>query len=194
MKTGMCFHPQFNRGFRQLSVVNEKSATLERVTRHDAGSALTFPGEFLGKTAPFKPEDYPVLPEAFHGFYAAVSEKIVRTSTELMEVVIEVHRLLEVWKGNATKKPENIVGKRVMLGGCWHRKASYHGLKTGDEIEVGMKHTGCESKHPDLTSFIREAKLCSNAPREHSEAEFAAPGVIGALVGRLVEKDVEKGT
>ena len=172
----------------------KEGETLECEARHDAGSGLTFPGELLRKVAPFQAEDYPVLPELFRGFNGAVSGKIVTKSTELMEVIIEVDRVLDVWKGNTAKKPESIVGKRVMLGGFWQRKDAYHGLKTGQHIEVGMKHIGRQSNHLTVTEFVRKAKRDGDTPQEPSAVEFPARGFMGALVGRLVEKDVEKGT
>ena len=176
--------------------------TLECEARHDGGNGLTFPGELLRKAAPYKPGDYPVLPDGFRGFNGAVAGKIVSKSTDLMEVILQVDRVLDSWKGNAAKKPESIVGKRVMLGGFWQRKEAYHGLKVGDRIEVGMKHIGRQSDHLNVVEFVRKSKGRKETPRDGDQAEthegakgeFPARGFMGALVGRLVEKDVEKGT
>lgn len=176
--------------------------TLECEARHDGGSGLTFPGELLRKVAPYKPSDYPVLPEAFRGFNGAVAGKIVAKSADLMEVILEVDSVLETWKGNAAKQPKSIHGKRLMLGGFWQRKEAFHGLKVGDRIEVGMRHIGRQSDHLNVIEFVRKAKGNQvgtrkghqEQSRQGAEEGFPARGFMGALVGRLVEKDVEKGT
>ena len=173
--------------------------TLECEARHDGGNGLTFPGELLRKVAPFKPGDYPVLPEEFRGFAGAVAGKVVVKNTDLMEIIIQVDRVLETWKKNAAKKPEVIVGKRVMLGGFWQRKETYHGLKAGDRIEVGLQHIGRQSDHLSVTEFVRKAETkpgSGNTPGTASGGGFPADmrGFNGMLAGKLVSKDVEKGT
>lgn len=191
----------FGKWLDVLLLVKE-GETLECEARHDGGTGLTFPGELLRKVAPFKPGDYPVLPEEFRGFHGAVAGKIVAKSSELMEVIIKVDRVLDTWKDNAAKKPESIVGKRVMLGGFWQRKEAYAGLKEGDRIEVGLKHIGRQSDHLNVVEFVRKANGRTETPRERPSGEsreradggFPARGFMGTLVGRLVEKDVEKGT
>lgn len=167
--------------------------TLECEARHDGGSGLTFPGELLRKVAPFKPSDYPVLPEAFRGFNGAVVGKIVTKNADLLEVIIHVEKVLDSWEDNGAKNPKSIVGKRVMLGGFWQRKAAFHGLKVGDRIETGLKHIGRQSDHLTVASFVRKSTGKPSSPQE-SESGFRGRGFMGALVGRLVEKDVEKGT
>jgi hypothetical protein len=183
----------FGKWLDVLLLVKE-GETLECEARHDGGSGLTFPGELLRKVAPFKPEDYPVLPEAFRGFTGAVSGKIVTKNTDLLEVIVEVDRILDTWKNNTAKKPESIIGKRIMVGGFWQRKEAYHGLKAGNQIEVGLRHIGRQSDHLSVIEFVRKVNRDGDSPRERDEADFPARGFMGALVGRLVEKDVEKGT
>ena len=181
--------------------------TLECEARHDGGNGLTFPGELLRKVAPFKPGDYPVLPEEFRGFAGAVAGKVVVKNTDLMEIIIQVDRVLETWKKNAAKKPESIVGKRVMLGGFWQRKDAYHGLKAGDRIEVGLQHIGRQSDHLSVTEFVRKASRSPVSPRPGAKSDTSLGGTRlrdgfpaemrgfnGMLAGKLVSKDVEKGT
>jgi beta-lactamase regulating signal transducer with metallopeptidase domain len=183
----------FGKWLDVLLLVKE-GETLECEARHDGGSGLTFPGELLRKVAPFKPGDYPVLPEEFRGFTGAVSGKIVTKNTDLLEVIVEVDRVLDTWKNSTAKKAESIVGKRIMIGGFWQRKEAYHGLKAGNRIEVGLRHIGRQSDHLTVTEFVRKANREGDAPQGRAEADFPARGFMGALVGRLVEKDVEKGT
>ena len=132
--------------------------TLEFEARHDGGSRLTFPGEMLRKVAPFKPSDYPELPEAFRGFQGAIKGKIVRKDPETLELIVEVEQVTDTWKGNAAKKPESIEGKPMLLAGFWQRKETYHGLKVGDQIEAGLNHISRQSDHVSVAEFVRKTK------------------------------------
>ena len=178
-----------------LLVVKE-GETLEAEARHDGGNGLTFPGELLRKVAPFKPSDYPVLPEAFRGFNGAVTAKIVKKDKETFELIIEVESILDTWKQNRAKQPKSIVGKQMMLAGFWRRKETYHGLKVGQRIEVGLHHIGVRSDHVTVSEFVRTGKKGKGTPTTKSENGFPAGlrGFNGMLAGRLVSKDVEKGT
>ena len=178
--------------------------TLECEARHDGGQRLTFPGELLRKVAPFKPGDYPVLPEDVRGFSGAVAGRVVTKNPDLLEIIVEVDRVLAISKNNSAKRPEGLVGQRVMLGGFWQRKDAYHGLKVNDRIEVGLQHIGRQSDHLSVREFVRKAKPADKAPEKRpadrppstSTSGFppALQGFMGSLVGRLVEKDVERGT
>jgi hypothetical protein len=184
----------------------KEGETLEFESRHDGGDGLTFPGELLRKVAPFKQSDFPVLPEEFRGFRGAVAAKIVKKDAETLELIVEVERVLDVWKENGAKKPDSIVQRQVMLGGFWRRKDDYHGLKVGDRIEVGLQHIGRQSDHLSVAEFVRKAsakpeKTTSSTPANEpkdSGADGEFPGGMrgfnGMLVGRLLEKDVERGT
>ncbi len=102
-----------------------------------------------------------------------------------------------------TKKPESIIpangshARRLLAA-----EGAYHGLKVGgDQIEVGLQHIRSDSDHLSVTEFVRKAKRGGDTPQDRPAAEsresansFPARGFMGALVGRLVEKDVEKGT
>ena len=176
--------------------------TLECEARHDGGQRLTFPGELLRKVAPFEPGDYPVLPEDARGFRGAVAGKVVAKNPDLLEIIVKVDRVLAVAKDNSARKPEGLVGQRVMLGGFWQRKDAYHGLKVNDRIEVGLQHIGRQSDHLSVREFVRKAspqsERSADAPSGDSAKTKTFPpalqGFMGSLVGRLVEKDVERGT
>jgi hypothetical protein len=184
-----------------LLVVKE-GETLECEARHDGGDRLTFPGELLRKVAPYDPEDYPVLPEGFRGFNGAVAAKIVKKDPEMFELIVQVDRVIDTWKKNRAKNAKSIEGKQMMLAGFWRRKEEYHGLKVGDQIEAGMQHIGLRSDHLSVAEFVRKVTRGKDSPRPStSNKELGQNGLPdglsgfqGSLVGRLVEKDVEKGT
>ncbi|XZE56180.1 M56 family metallopeptidase [Planctomycetaceae bacterium SH139] len=184
--------------FLDVLVTTRPGETIEFECKHD-GDALVFPGELLRKVAPYKAEDYPVLPEAFRGFRGAVVAEVKKKDPETFELIIAVKKVADVWKENQAKQPESIVGKEMMLAGFWNRKEAYHKLKVGDQIEIGMQHIGRQSDHLTVAEFVRP----SGPVRQESMREDAAVmersdnpavGFRGMIVGRLVAKDVERGT
>jgi hypothetical protein len=191
--------------FLDILLLARDGDTLELGARHDGGSGLTFPGELFRKAAPFKAEDYPILPEDFRGFTGAVSGKIVKKSSEKLELIVEIEGVLDVWKKNGAKKPDSIKGKQAMVTGFWRRKEQYHELKVGDRIEFGIQHPIPRSDHLTVAEFIRKPRTETagkdkpRASRKGTEkSEGGLPAGIrrfnGMVVGRLVSKDIEKGT
>ena len=141
--------------FLDVLVVMRKGETIEFECKHD-GDGLRFPGELLRKVAPYKPEDYPELPEEFRGFQGAVVAEIVNKDPETFEMIIKVDRVIDTWKESTAKQTKSIEGKRLMLAGFWNRKDEYHDLKVGDQIEVGMQHIGLRGDHLSVSKFVRK--------------------------------------
>ncbi|MEQ9410350.1 MAG: M56 family metallopeptidase [Fuerstiella sp.] len=189
------------RKFLDVLVVTRIGETIEFECRHD-GDGLVFPGELLRKVAPYDPADYPELPEEFRGFRGAVVADIVKKDPETFEMILKVQRVTNTWKENAAKQVNAIEGRQLMLAGFWNRKDAYHSLKVGDRIEVGMQHIGLRSDHLTVAEFVRKSEAGPDRPAMKKEGEAAAAdgftretrGFRGMLVGRLVEKDVERGT
>ena len=184
--------------FLDVLVTTRTGETLEFECKHD-GDGLIFPGELLRKVPAYDAADYPVLPEAFRGFRGAVIAEVKKKDPETFELILEVQKVTDVWKENGAKQPESIVGKQLMLAGFWNRKEAYHNLKVGDRIEVGMQHIGRQSDHLTVAEFVRQADQASTmrATGGGSKPEGMTSGVRGfrgMLVGRLVKKDVERGT
>ena len=178
----------------------KRGESLETEARHDDGDKLTFPGELLRKVAPFSPDRYPSLPEGFRGFRGAVAAKIVRKDAELMEMVIAVDKVLDTFQGNQAEQPESIEGKKMLLAGFWRRKEDFHRFNVGQAIEVGMQHIGRQSDHLSVQEFIRRAGERSGKKPQaakssvNEEMMTGGAGFKGIIVGRLVKKDVERGT
>lgn len=184
--------------FLDVLVTTRQGETLEFECKHD-GDALIFPGELLRKVAAYKAEDYPVLPEAFRGFRGAVVAEVKRKDPETFELIIAVKKIADVWKGAEAKQPESIIGKDMMLAGFWNRKEAYHKLNVGDQIEVGMQHIGRQSDHLTVAEFVRQSdpagmeRMREKAPGVE-RSDNPVQGFRGMIVGRLVKKDVERGT
>lgn len=187
--------------FLDVLVTTRTGETLEFECKHD-GDALVFPGELLRKVAAYNPQDYPVLPEEFRGFRGAVLASVIKKDPETFELIIEVQKVTDVWKDSAAKQPESIVGKQMMLAGFWNRKQAYHNLKVDTLIEAGMQHIGRQSDHLTVAEFVRPADAVSTSKmkgeevREKVSQEMSkgVRGFRGMLVGRLVKKDIERGT
>lgn len=187
--------------FLDVLVVTRKGDTLEFECKHD-GDGLTFPGEMLRKVAPYDPEDFPELPEAFRGFQGSLVADIKKKDAETMEMIVEVQNIKQTWDGNRAKEPKSIEGKPMMLAGFWTRKEAYHKLKVGDRIEAGMKHISLRSNHMSLERFVRKVEFEASSGTMMKESEGQAEegltkelrGFRGMLVGKLTAKDVERGT
>ncbi len=187
--------------FLDVLVVTRTGETLELECQHD-GDRLKFPGELLRKVAPYSPEDYPKLPEEFRGFQGTVVAEIVKKDTESFELIVKVTKVSDTWKDSTAKQAKSIEGKPLMLAGFWNRKDAFHNLKAGDRIDVGMKHIGMRSDHLTVAEFVRKADSGSEGVAMKNEGERVAEdglspelrGFRGMLVGRLVEKDIERGT
>ncbi|MCC9608601.1 M56 family metallopeptidase [Blastopirellula sp. JC732] len=186
--------------FLDVLVVLRPGETVEFECKHD-GERLVFPGELLRKVAPYKVEDYPVLPEEFRGFRGEVVGDVVQKDPETFELIIKVAKVAKTWNENGAKNPESIEGKTLMLAGFWNRREAYHNLKVGDRIQVGMQHIGRQSDHLTVAEGVRKVDSLTSAP----DAEMEAPepkmertdgqrGFRGLLVGKLTAKDSERGT
>jgi hypothetical protein len=130
--------------------------TLEIESRHDGGDELTFPGELLRKVAPVKPGDYPELPEEFRGFQGVVTGKVLKKDAEMLELILKIDGVKDVWQKSGAKKPESIVGKQAIVAGFWQRKEAYHDLKVGDRLECGLQHMQRRSDHLSVAEFVRK--------------------------------------
>ena len=175
-------------------LVVKTGETLEFEARHDGGNGLTFPGELLRKVAPFDPKDYPELPEGFRGFHGAVVADVVKKDPDTFELIVEVKEVLGTRDGNRAKDAKSIEGKQMMLAGFWQRKDQYHGLKVGDRIQAGMRHIALRSDHLTITESVRKTDKHTESSASTDGLPEGIRGFQGALVGRLVSKDVEKGT
>ncbi len=169
----------------------KKGETLEFEARHDGGDQLTFPGELMRKVAPYRPEDYPVLPEDFRGFAGVVAAKVVKKGADTLEMTVQAERVIDKWEQDKSKSPTSIEGKQFLLSGFWNRREVFHDLAPGDSIQVGLRHMSVRSDHMTVTEFVHKIDA-----RPSSQGAFPAGlrGFSGMLVGRLADKDVERGT
>lgn len=187
--------------FLDVLVTTRKGETLEFECKHD-GERLVFPGEMLRKIAAFDPSDYPELPEEFRGFEGTVAGTVVKKDPETLELIFKINRVTKTWDSNRAPQPKSIEGKPLLLAGFWNRKDDYHKLKVGDRLEVGMKHIGMRSDHLTVAEQIRKADQDSDGVMMKSDSQSAINdglpkgqnGFRGMLVGRLVDKDIERGT
>ena len=182
-------------------VTTRTGETIEFECQHD-GEGLRFPGELLRKVAAYKADDYPRLPDEFRGFQGAVVADIIKKDPESFEMLVKVSEVTDVWPSNQAKKPKSIQGRRLLLAGFWNRREQYHSLKPGDRIVTGMQHISRQSDHLSVHEFVRKQDRSAEAKMERmTDSRIAGAatgqgvkGFRGMLVGRLVKKDIERGT
>ncbi len=182
-------------------VTTRTGETIEFECQHD-GDGLRFPGELLRKVAPYEPQNYPRLPAAFRGFQGAIVAEIVKKDPESFELLVKVSDVSKVWPSNQAPQPESIRGQSMLLTGFWNRREIYQSLKPGDRIEAGIQHISRQSDHVNVHEFVRKASGAASEKMERmTEAQESAAangqgvqGFRGMLVGRLVSKDIERGT
>lgn len=189
--------------FLDVLIVTRIGETVEFECKYDEGR-LVFPGELLRKVGPFEPEDYPILPEAFRGFKGLVAAEVLKKDPETLEVVLRVDQVRQVWDGNRAKDAKSIEGKPLVLAGFWNRRDAFHELKVGGKVELGMNHNTPRSDHLTVSETIRAIRepeprteggaMRKTAGAATSDVADAGRGFRGMLVGRLVEKDAERGT
>lgn len=182
-------------------VTTRTGETIEFECNHD-GDGLRFPGELLRKVAPYEPQDYPRLPAGFRGFQGAIVAEIVKKDPESFEMLVKVSDVTKVWPANKAEQPESIRGQSMLLAGFWNRREVYQSLKPGDRIEAGIQHISRQSDHVNVHEFVRKATgAASEKMQRMTESQESASadgqgiqGFRGMLVGRLVSKDIERGT
>ncbi|MFM7058625.1 MAG: hypothetical protein ACKO2P_17060 [Planctomycetota bacterium] len=189
--------------FLDVLVVTRLGETLEFECQHN-GEKLVFPGELLRKVAPYAPEDYPILPEDFRGFRGVVHARVLKKDPESQELIVQINRVIRNTDANAARNPSSIEGKNLLLAGFWNRRELFAGIKPGEQLEVGLQHISRRSDHVSIADPIRRLSaedMQDGQPRPttpDTSATDSAPrgqrGFRGMLVGRLVEKDVERGT
>lgn len=191
--------------------------TLELEAQHQRGDTLRFPGEWLKKAAPFKPENYPTPPEGFRGYQGIIIGKIEQKRPESRELVVLVTDLGEPFKNNKAKKAESVVGKQIVVAGFWGRmQKPFDPLKKGDTIRAGLLHRVIQSDHFSVAEVVQKVGADAQARTERGrpdkerdsdkpEERFEKPedpqkfpadalnGFRGVLIGKVLSKDDEKG-
>lgn len=186
--------------FLDVLVVTRVGETVEFECKFEEGRLL-FPGELLRKVAPYTEEEYPVLPDAFRGFRGQVAAEVIKKDAETFEMILRVDQVRKTWEGNQAKEPKSIEGMSVSLIGFWNRREVFNDMKVGSKVEVGMHHKTPTSDHLTIIEDVRilegkTSKRSDEKPRMEKERmeKGSERGFRGMLVGRLVEKDVERGT
>lgn len=144
-------------------LTTRKGETLEVAARHEGGDHLSFPGELFRKVAPYKAEDYPVLPDAFRGFEGVLQARIVKKDPGMYGLIIQVDDVKRTFERNKAESTESIEGKKAILTGFWRRKELYESLKVGDRIEAGVRN---ERTGTDVLSVIEGVRKVDQQTRK----------------------------
>lgn len=181
--------------FLDKLLVLRKGETLQFGAFHNGGERLRV-GELFRKVAPYRPEDYPELPEKFRGFRGALAVRVQKKDPEIRELLVNGVRVLDTWKENGARDAKTIVGRTFLLSGFYRYRKQFDEIKVGDTLEVGATHTPRASDHLTVAEFVRKAGQRDVAMKSRESEMKSAAGFQrfnGMLVGRLISKDVEKG-
>jgi beta-lactamase regulating signal transducer with metallopeptidase domain len=172
---------------------------IEIEARHTRGDTLQFLGEGLRKAsreelaqAGKAAVDQPAAPrerERFAGFRGMVEGTVVAASEAEGRLTLRVVKVPQIWKESGVEDPKAVLGRTLALTvNPEAPRARFHPtiktLKQGDLVRAGVYQAG-----EDRYLLVEELrKVDPSAWREDLR------GFRGILVGKLVSKDVEKGT
>lgn len=132
------------------------------------------------------------VPEELRGFSGLLRGELVSSDVEKGMLVLRVEEVRKVWKPSTAKRPASAVGRTLEVDGIAGKWLDVLLLmKPGDTIELEAYH-----KTGRNLSFLGE--WLKKVSPEEKKAASAIPagfrGFRGIFSGKLVSKDVEKGT
>ncbi len=108
--------------------------------------------QVLERTAPFKPGDFGIPPEAFRGFRGELAGKIVEAAG--YEVLLEVDESKPSVSSDAPDA-KSIHGKRVRIAGFYGQHGdAFADLHEGDRIRVSVAHRNPQSDALNVTDHL----------------------------------------
>jgi hypothetical protein len=120
--------------------------------KNELGFGFKF--QVLERTAPFKPEDFGVPPDAFRGFRGELVGKVVEAIG--YEVLLEVAEV-KAADGSRAKDASTIQGKRIRISGFYNEhRDTFADLHEGDMIRVGVVHSNVSQDALEVTDILQK--------------------------------------
>jgi len=120
--------------------------------KNELGFGFKF--QVLERTAPFKPEDFGVPPDAFRGFRGELVGKVVEAIG--YEVLLEVAEV-KAADGSRAKDASTIQGKRIRISGFYdEHRDTFADLHEGDMIRVGVVHSNVSQDALEVTDILQK--------------------------------------
>jgi len=120
--------------------------------KNELGFGFKF--QVLERTAPFKPEDFGVPPDAFRGFRGELVGKVVEAIG--YEVLLEVAEV-KAADGSRAKDASSIQGKRIRISGFYNEHPdTFADLHAGDMIRVGAVHLNVSQDALEATDVLQK--------------------------------------
>ncbi|MCD4657488.1 MAG: hypothetical protein K8S87_08070 [Planctomycetes bacterium] len=150
----------------------------------------------------------PVIPDGMHGFSGRLKGKVV--GKQKNGFILLVEKVEKLWEGNKAKKPETVIGKKVLINVGWEeyekskwRPIPLHArfvemLKIGNKISIEVKNIEGERLH--ILELNKEQRALAEKKEDKKEEkpekdwkkEYEIPegmiGFSGVLEGFVVKK------
>lgn len=128
------------------------------------------------------------VPDRMRGISGMVMGRLLAKDVEEGSLVMRIHQVKHVWKGNKAENPQEGVGRVLALDGVFGRFLDQLlVIREGDLFEIEVKHDS-----GDHLKFLGEG--LKKVPGGEADWKASLKGFKGILGGKLVEKDTEKGT
>lgn len=141
-------------------------------------------------------------PPELYGLSGRVVGRLVRKDVEKGELTLKIVKVDKVWRNNKAKNPRSAEGRTLKIEGVFGKFLDVLLLlKENDGVQIEVKHVRGDGL-TFLGEGLKKVEIKEQPPQagrtdDRPKRDDALPGLNGfrgILIGKLVRKDVEKGT
>ncbi len=150
--------------------------------------------------------DLTKAPPELYGLSGRVIGRLVSKDVEEGELTLKIVKVDKVWRNNKARNPKSAEGRTLKIDGVFGKFLDVLlTLKENDGVQIEVKHVrgdgltflGEELKRVEIEEEKPEPKRegrREETGEENADSPAGLSGFRGILIGKLVSKDVEKGT